>query len=313
MNTPRERLAQLMRWYPPRWRDRYGDEFLALCEDIVGDRPPSLRLRVSIAVGGLRERAFECGLAGQTAPRSERTRTGALVVLCAWTLFVLAGAGFAKLAEHAGAAVGTESRWQIDLSYTGIQALAVIAGLAVVTGALVAVPSFVRFVEARQWSTVRGLFVAAAGTTVAAAVGGVGLARWAGHIPSVDREAGVWPYGAAFVLSAATAATALVAWTAAGVATARRLRFSARQLRLYVALAYVVAFAMGLITIATVAWWVTMGTHAPWFLHNTPPGSPGSMLDLRVDVTVAVMVLADGLALGGLGRIGRHPLASLTT
>ncbi len=310
MRARRDRLERLVRWYPPRWRERYGDEFLALCEDVVGDRSPSMRFRVSVAVAGLRERAFECGLAGQTAPRAERTRSGALVVLSAWTLFMLAGAGFAKLAEHADAAVASASRWQIDLSYAGIEALATIAGLAVVTSALVSLPSFIRFVEAGGWPTVRGMFVAATGATVAATAGGVGLALWAGHVPAVDRETGAWPYGTVFVLWAATAATALIAWTAAAVVTARRLTFTERQLHIYAALAYVVGGAMGLITIAAMSWWIIMGIRAPWFLHGAAKGSSGSILDPRVAVTVTAMLVADALAVGGLRRIGRHPLTS---
>ncbi|HEX2848955.1 MAG TPA: hypothetical protein VHN98_00300 [Acidimicrobiales bacterium] len=310
MSAPDDRLERLVRWYPPRWRDRYGDELIALCHDVVGDRPPSLRFRASIAAAGLRERAFESGLTGRTAPQAERTRTGALVVLGAWTLFVLAGAGFAKLAEHADTAVAGASRWQIDLAYTGTQALAMIAGLAVVAAALLALPAFTRYVKDGGWHTVRVPLVSATGATVAAAAGGFGLVVWARHVPAVDREAGAWPYGAVFVLWAATVAVALIAWSATAAFTARRLKFTARQLHAYAALSYVVVFAMAIMTIAVVSWWAVMGAQAPWFLHGSPPGRPASMVDVRVAVTIAVMFLADGVAVGGLGRIGRHPLTS---
>jgi hypothetical protein len=32
------RLARLLRWYPRAWRERYGEEFLALVEDTLGGR-----------------------------------------------------------------------------------------------------------------------------------------------------------------------------------------------------------------------------------------------------------------------------------
>lgn len=29
------RVARLLRWYPPTWRERYADEFLAMVEDTL--------------------------------------------------------------------------------------------------------------------------------------------------------------------------------------------------------------------------------------------------------------------------------------
>jgi len=48
--------AKLLRWYPRAWRERYGEEFLAMVEDSLDGRRPSLRLRASVAWAGLRER-----------------------------------------------------------------------------------------------------------------------------------------------------------------------------------------------------------------------------------------------------------------
>jgi hypothetical protein len=32
--------AKLLRWYPRGWRERYGEEFLAMIEDSLGGRRP---------------------------------------------------------------------------------------------------------------------------------------------------------------------------------------------------------------------------------------------------------------------------------
>ena len=68
-------LAKLLRWYPRAWRERYGEEFLAMVEDSLSGRRPTWRLRLGVARAGLRERGHRARLAGQRA---------ALPVLSAW-------------------------------------------------------------------------------------------------------------------------------------------------------------------------------------------------------------------------------------
>jgi hypothetical protein len=50
-------LSRLLRWYPRAWRERYGDEFLAMVEDGLDGRRPGWRLRFGVVGAGLRERA----------------------------------------------------------------------------------------------------------------------------------------------------------------------------------------------------------------------------------------------------------------
>src|SRR5690348_9135046 len=50
------RLGRLLRWYPRAWRERYGDECLAMVEDTLDGRSPGWRLRLGAARAGLRER-----------------------------------------------------------------------------------------------------------------------------------------------------------------------------------------------------------------------------------------------------------------
>ena len=48
-----DRFDKLMRWYPPAWRDRYGEEMTALLGDLHGMSRMSLRSRLSVAKAGL--------------------------------------------------------------------------------------------------------------------------------------------------------------------------------------------------------------------------------------------------------------------
>ena len=62
--APDPRLAGLLRWYPRAWRERYGEEFLALVEDTLDGRRPGWRLRLGVAWAGLRERGRRAVRAG---------------------------------------------------------------------------------------------------------------------------------------------------------------------------------------------------------------------------------------------------------
>ena len=50
---------RVLRWYPPDWRRRYGDELVALLEDIFGDEPLPVRCRLSLCRSATIERIRE--------------------------------------------------------------------------------------------------------------------------------------------------------------------------------------------------------------------------------------------------------------
>jgi hypothetical protein len=50
---------RVLRWYPRDWRRRYGDELVALLEDMFGDEPLSVRCRMSLCRSGTIERIRE--------------------------------------------------------------------------------------------------------------------------------------------------------------------------------------------------------------------------------------------------------------
>jgi hypothetical protein len=68
MIAPAERLERrarlLVHWYPASWRERYGDEFCALLEAELAERPHSVRRALDVARSGLLARAGATGLAG---------------------------------------------------------------------------------------------------------------------------------------------------------------------------------------------------------------------------------------------------------
>ncbi len=75
-------MSHLLRLYPRPWRERYGDEFLAL----ISDRPPSLDDRVDIVRGAIDARLHP-QLTGPERPVADRS---GYLVLSGFGLFVAA-------------------------------------------------------------------------------------------------------------------------------------------------------------------------------------------------------------------------------
>ena len=121
--------ARLLKWYPASWRARYGDEFVAYVEDTLDGARPKLRFRFSIVLGALRERGRDTGLLGDSVTPSTQSRTGSLLVLCAWSVFILAGATFSKTSEHFARAMPAGSS---SLARTGFDVVAVSGALGMV-------------------------------------------------------------------------------------------------------------------------------------------------------------------------------------
>jgi hypothetical protein len=87
------RTGTLLRWYPRAWRERYGEEFLALIQDTLDGRRPTWRLRLSVAGAGLRERAHQAVRTGKQAVNSQ-------TVVMRWLGSLLAGSALAAIPDY---------------------------------------------------------------------------------------------------------------------------------------------------------------------------------------------------------------------
>jgi hypothetical protein len=292
-----------LRWYPPSWRARYGDELIALLDDEFGSRLPA-RVRLGLVTGGLRQRASRSGLTGDSAPAADGVRAGALVVLTAWAAFVIAGASFAKFSEHFDEALPHSSGAHTvpDLSFTLLQTVAGVAGILVVAGTLLAVPSSVRFLRTGGWTAVRSHTLRAVACSALTAAATVPLLLWAHHLSPHQRNDGIHWYGALFLFWGALIVITLALWTVVAVAVGRRLELSTAILTAEAALAAVIAGAMVVMVGATLVWWGAMAKDAPTYLNASPGGAPGSPWDIWLIATVALMAAAMGTAAIGVVR-----------
>jgi hypothetical protein len=68
------RAARLLRWYPPAWRERYGEEFVDHLEQEFVDRPIDLRRSFNVARKGLVARTGDFGLSNSDVNPNGQTR-----------------------------------------------------------------------------------------------------------------------------------------------------------------------------------------------------------------------------------------------
>jgi hypothetical protein len=296
-------LRRLLRWYPPSWRARYGDEFLALLEDRLNDAPLSIRLRSSVAIAGIRERCYGSGLVGARSTPSTQRRTGSLMVLVAWSIMIVGGVGLVKMAEHYSSSLPSPSRTLATFFYDATAIAGIVGTLLVLSGAAVALPGFARFVRQYKWLEVRRTFgrpILASAILVGATIG---LSAWAHHLNTSQRSGGNNVYAGAFIALALVLVITIGLWTVAGVVTASRIDFTPRVLRWESFLALGVCLSSIVVVVGATAWWIQMDRHAPWFLNGTPFGASTSPWTAQLIVTALLMAIATAAALWGAVRV----------
>jgi hypothetical protein len=299
----RDVATRSLRWYPASWRDRYGEELVALvAEESRGRRLPA-RTRVDLAMAGLRERVRATGLTRDAGEPREDVRLGALVVLSAWALFAIGGIGYQNLSENFQREVTGRASAISVASFDAIVAAAALAVLVVAAGAMVAVPSFLRFVRAGGWPSVRRRFRLAGAMTLAALGALAAIVPWAHSLTYAERNGTLYTYSLAVLGFAALTAASLALWTTASVGTARRLDFTERALAREGGLALALFVLMVVMTVAATVWWVSVGTAAPWFLQGTAPGTRPVPLSANLVVSVGCMAVATVVAAAGARRI----------
>jgi hypothetical protein len=285
----------LLRLYPTGWRARYGEELEALVLESSARRVPwNVRLDVVAAAG----REWSRELAGG-GPAPERVRAGALVVLRAWALFVVAGLGVQKTSEHWQSVTPPGGRGLPAAAFDALVVAAAAGSVLVLAGIALTLPSFVRFLRSGGWPLIRTPIAFALATTVVLVPSTAALSVWAHALSNQQRNGQDYLYAGLFLVWLLLAVVCLAAWTAAAVATARRLELSALVLRLEARFAALVAAAMVVMTAAAAAWWATLAQAAPWFFAGRPVGASASPLSPQLLAATALMLLASLIAAGG--------------
>ncbi|HSZ37408.1 MAG TPA: hypothetical protein VK773_09985 [Acidimicrobiales bacterium] len=300
-----EGYEHLMRWYPTQWRERYGDEMAALLEDTYATASEvPLRQRVRLAWSGLGERARSAGLAGWSQSPDVRLRGGSLLVLSGWAFFVVAGAIFAKSADHWSTQSPPSGHWVATGGFNVVGAAAGAGSLIVLLAAVVVLPSFVRYVSSGGWREVSRPIVVALTAVLASAVLFVVLVAWAHSLNGHQRNGGLPIYGWFFVLVSLVFFAALACGTVAAVAVACRVELSHRMLQALGIMAIALVGVMALAVVSLVAWWASEALHAPGFLAQViGNGMPFQSSVAPPTLLASGILMVFGLALGVSGLV----------
>ena len=160
------RVAGLLRWYPPSWRARYGEEFAELLLADLADQPRNWRRSADVAAHGLLARLAVTGLTARAQPPAAQMAALGCALATFGTL------GVAMLAQLA-----TGWQWVVPGSPSVADAtvlMTVAAACIVITGLAACVPFLGRILLAvgrRDGRLMRpaGLAVACAAALVAGA------------------------------------------------------------------------------------------------------------------------------------------------
>jgi hypothetical protein len=248
--------ASLLRWYPRAWRERYGEELLALIQDTLDEGRPMWRLRLGVVWGGLRERVHQAARAGTAA--AKRTSAG-------WLMTVVAGLNLGNLPWNLKAPLPPARAWQKTAAFDGLVGAFALTGVVVLAGGLVAAPAFVAFLREGGWPKIRRRVAWAAGTTVAAGGGlaGLFLAERAMSSAQVSHS---WTYASGVVATAVALAAAFGLWASAATATAKHLKHATRARAAQPLLAAVTVTAAFSILTANIIWLAAIQSSLVWLV-----------------------------------------------
>ncbi len=272
--------------YPPRWRARYGQEFASLLiEMAAAARWPARASLIADAVSGaLDARLNHPG--GSTMP--DRIRGSIAVVACAVVAFTIAGAGFQKMTEYPDFRAAAHEHAAIGASFDILRAAAILAGVAVLAGALPVAWSVIRqAIAARRADLIRPLVI-----PPAAVLGWLAIALIIVRIfrhPQVHSAANIATVAAIALLGAAAAAAC--GWAA--VAVLRRADLAPRLLRSEVVPMTVLSVCMAVVTGADISWGLAVRSADSALFHSDnglvatsmPPSWAGGVVVL-IAVTV---------------------------
>jgi hypothetical protein len=128
----------LLRLYPRRWRERYGDEFLALLEQ----HPVTAAVALDVALG-----ALDAHLRAHVSPVGETVgaralqclqalRTTALTIFCAYIAFAVAGLAFYGMVDDSAFLPAMEAHIPLRACWLIMEVGAAVSLAAVVAGGL---------------------------------------------------------------------------------------------------------------------------------------------------------------------------------
>jgi hypothetical protein len=289
----------LLRCYPQAWRERYGEELEALLAEMRQDGVATHRAQLDLMRAGVAERLRSSGLVGGDVRPEDQVKAGALLVLCAWAMFVVAGVLTQRFSEHWRQFTPSSARALPTNAFGTLTIAALLGSSLVVVAGVCALPYVLDFLRRGGWPEVRRRALSAVVVSLMACAGGIGLVLYAHQLNVFQRNGHDPPYALAFVAVALMAVAALAAWTAAIVATVRRTALPAIVLKVEVAVAAAVSLLMLVMSAATGTWFLALAIRAPWALQEHAQARGGPALGGPLLAALVLMAIASALAAVG--------------
>ncbi len=290
------RLARLALWlYPLAFRRRYGREMGALLDQT----PTSVRMALDLSRGALAAHLRPPAAAAGLVDPADRVRASASAQVACWVVFAAAGFGFYKTTEDPSFTAAGQAHPLLGVTHLAVQALAIVASVAVMIGALPLVVS--ALARARREPSLRAL-VSVPPLAVLLFAGLTGILVLLAR--SADPRASV------------VGGIAFIAWGLAGLACATVCVVASRRILFALSLSarrLVTAFACGaLVTASMAAMALTTGLYAIALALDAPHLAGASNGPLQLVSTGAslvvlpiVMVIVATLAFTTTRRGGR--------
>lgn len=283
----RRRLARTtLALYPVAFRRRYGDEMLALVED----SPPSSRTAFDLLRGALVAHARPPARISASLSSEDRLRATSSGVLACWIAFAAAGFGFYKTTEDHPFSSAGDAHLALGGAHVAIQALAVLASIAVLAGALPLIVAALR--QSRRARAVRRATGLAVGTLAIFAISTVALVVSAHSAKSLSDGAAGLAFSAWMLIGLLSGGVCAFAARSGLFAT----RVRRRGLVAALACGTLVTAAMALIALATALYVVALVVNASSLAGqgNGPFGVPS--VGISIGIQLVVMLAAASLA-----------------
>ena len=304
--------ASLLRWYPRAWRERYGEELLALIQDNLDEGRPAWRLQLSMIWGGLSERGRQARHARpERRARRHRGRHGARghrdsarlprqatakaafqrpgrsdkgsTILAAG---LICGVGLGSLTSSPSSAARA---WQA-VALDAVLAAVALTGALVLADGLAALPALVRFLRAGGWPKIWRRVGWAAGATAAA---GGGLVFVWGSDWQTSRNVS-WATLAGLLVAGLAMTGAIGLWSATATATARHLMLTPRVRAAQLMLGAVLPTAVRAMVAAFALWWSAIHPSSVTLLVL-------AMVNLALAIVLApARIGRNGIRIGGI-------------
>jgi hypothetical protein len=250
--------------YPQRWRDRYGDEFAALLIDMSSAARWPARIGFIVEAAS---RALDAHL-NTSFPNGERLmpnriRRAVATVACAVIVFIIAGFGFEKMIEDPAYHVAARQHAAVGTSFDILRVAAILAGIAVLAGALPLAWSVIRqAVTSRRADLIKLLLI-----PPAAVIGWLAVVE---IIVALDRHPRVHSAAnlaiVALVVVLGLAAAVACAW--ATVAILRRADLAPGLLRPEIVPMAVLSVCMAVVTGADLSWGLAIRSADSTLFHS---------------------------------------------